>query len=487
MSLITKARKFINYGLPMKKYLLILSLSLFITTEIIHSQPKILTLEESIALALDKNVDIKVAVMNTEKSRAAVREAFGYALPSVDVSAGFSHFIQKPETPFPDFEALLTNATYNILFNENVIPRDDSKFLPIETKLQSFALSNSYSASVTLSQVLFSSAVFEGIGASQTYYELAKSELNNTVSKTVLSVQQSFYGVLLAKEVMNITNASFVNAQENFDNVKALYGQGMVSEFDYLQAQVRVENIRPIVLKTENLLKTAKDGLKIVIGLNQTEDIDVSGEIKLDSIDISNEDELILEALNSNFDIQSLELKKQVDKAFIQLDVSDYWPTISAFGNYTYAGSSDKWNFQNYDYSTIGLNLSFNLWRGNRTKNAVEQSTITYKQTEEQLAQLKDYTTLNVKSKILELKRVKSLIDVQERTVNLAERSYHIAKVRYQEGAGSQLELQNADQDLSQARLNKVEAIHSYLITKFELDQLLGRTNPQYFNSFKED
>jgi outer membrane protein len=471
----------------MKKYLLMIYFSVLVIPVMTNAQPQILTLEESINLALENNIDIKVAMLNTEKSRAAVREAFGYALPSVDVSAGFSHFIQKPETPFPDFEALLTNATYNILFNENVIPRDESKFLPVETKLQSFALANSYSASVTLTQVLFSSAVFEGIGASQTYYELAKSQLDNTVSKTVLSVQTAFYGVLLAKAVMNITNASFVNAQENFDNVKALYNQGMVSEFDYLQAEVRVENIRPIVLKTENILSTAKDGLKVAIGINQAKDVDVSGEIKLDSIDISNEDELIQEALNSNFDIQSLELKKEVDKAFIQLDVSEYWPTLAAFGNYTYAGSSDKWNFQNYDYSTVGINLSFNLWQGNRTKHAVEQSTITYQQTEEQLAQLKDYTTLNVKSKVLELKRVKSLIEVQERTVKLAERSYHIATVRYQEGAGSQLELQNADQDLSQARLNRVQAIYSYLITKFELDQLLGRTNPQYFSSFKDD
>jgi len=471
----------------MKKYLLMIYFSVLVIPVMTNAQPQILTLEESINLALENNIDIKVAMLNTEKSRAAVREAFGYALPSVDVSAGFSHFIQKPETPFPDFEALLTNATYNILFNENVIPRDESKFLPVETKLQSFALANSYSASVTLTQVLFSSAVFEGIGASQTYYELAKSQLDNTVSKTVLSVQTAFYGVLLAKAVMNITNASFVNAQENFDNVKALYNQGMVSEFDYLQAEVRVENIRPIVLKTENILSTAKDGLKVAIGINQAKDVDVSGEIKLDSIDINNEDELIQEALNSNFDIQSLELKKEVDKAFIQLDVSEYWPTLAAFGNYTYAGSSDKWNFQNYDYSTVGINLSFNLWQGNRTKNAVEQSTITYQQTEEQLAQLKDYTILNVKSKVLELKRVKSLIEVQERTVKLAERSYHIATVRYQEGAGSQLELQNADQDLSQARLNRVQAIYSYLITKFELDQLLGRTNPQYFSSFKDD
>ena len=470
----------------MKKGLSFTFVSFLLITGSVYAQQQTLTLEDAIQLALANNIDIKVAEMNKDKSRAAVREAFGYALPSLNFSADFSHFLKKPAMPFPDFTALLTNETYNILFDENIIPRDNSKFVPVETRLQSFALSNNYSASITLSQVLFSSAVFEGIGASQTYYELARVELDNTVSKTVLSVQKSFYGVLLAKAVLNITNASFTNAQENFDNVKALYKQGMVSEFDYLQAEVRVENIRPVLLRVENILLTTKYGLKITMGIDQKDEIEVSGEIKLDSIDISNEDELIQEAILSNFDLKSLELKKEVDKAFIQLDVSEYWPTLAAFGNYSYAGASDKWNFQNYDYATVGLTLSFNLWQGNRTKNSVEQSTITYKQTEEQLLQLKDYTTLGVKSNIQELKRAKSLIELQERTVKLAERSYHIAKVRYQEGAGSQLELQNADQDLSQARLNRVEAIHSYLITKFELDQLLGRTNPRYFTSFKE-
>lgn len=470
----------------MKKSLVFNSICFLLFSLSINAQPQTLTLEEAIQLAIENNKDIKISLLNTEKSRAAVREAFGYALPSIDASANFSHFLQKPKMPFPDFGALLTNATYSILFDENVIPRDESKYVPVETKLQSFALNNAYTASLTLTQVLFSSAVFEGIGATKTYYELSKAELNNTVSKTVLSVQKAFYGVLLAKAVLDITNSSFTNAQENFNNVKTLYGEGMVSEFDMLQAEVQVENIRPVLLSIENLLLTAKDGLKIVLGINQTEEVDVSGEIKLDSIDISNEDELIQEALVSNFNIKSLELKKQVDEAFIQLDVSEYWPTLAAFGNYTYAGSSDAWNFQNYSYSTVGLSLSFNLWQGNRTKNAVEQSTITFKQTEEQLLQLKDFTTLEVKSKVQELRRVKSLIEVQERTVNLAQRAYNISKIRYQEGAGSQLELQNADQDLRQARLNRVQAIHSYLVTKYELDQLLGRTNPQYFISFTD-
>ncbi len=471
----------------MKKDLLFILLTLLMLPHLASSQTKVFTLDEAINTAISNNRNINISVLNTKKSQAAVDEAYGYAMPSIDASANFSHFLEKPKTPFPDFQSLLTNATYSILFDEGVIPRDDSKFVPVETELQSFVQSNNYEASLTLTQIIFSSAVFEGIGASQTYYELAKSELQNTVSQTVLSVQKAFYNVLLAEAVLDITYASFTNSEENFENVNALYSEGMVSEFDMLQAEVQVENIRPIVLRAENVLKSTKDGFKITLGIDQSEEVDVSGEIVLEPLDLIEENELIQEAMKSNFNIRTLDLKKQVDEAFIQLDVSRYWPTLAGFANYSYAGSSDDWNYQNYSYSTIGLNLSINLWEGNRTKNKVEQSTITYKQTEEQLLQLKDYTTLEVKSKVQELLRVKSLVDVQERTVKLAEKAYNIAEVRYQEGAGSQLELRNSNQELSQARLNRVESIYSYLVTKYELDQLLGRTDPQYFTHLNLD
>ena len=461
-----------------KKIILLLILIPFV----ISAQPKIYTLDDAIGQALRNNKSITISQMDVKKAGATVNEAFGYALPRLDLSGNFSHFIKKPLMPFPDFEALLTNATYSILFDEGVIPRDDSKYLPMETKLQSFALTNAYTTDLTLTQTLFSSAVFEGIGASKIYYNLSQAELDNTVSKTVLDVQRAFYGVLLSKAVLEIARASFQNSQDNFNNVVALYNQGMVSEFDKLQAEVQVENIRPYVLQLENTLINTKNRLKILLGEKQEQDIDVFAEIVYEPIENINEEALIDEALQNNFDIRSLGLKKQVDEAFIQLDVAEYWPNLAAFGNYAYSGSSDQWNFQNYSSFTVGLSFQMNLWQGNRTKNAVQQSTITYEQTAQQELLLQDAIKADVKEKINELRRVQSLVEVQRGTVKLAERAYQIANVRYKEGAGSQLEIQDTDIALRNAKLNLTQSVHSYIITKFELERLLGRTSTDYLS-----
>lgn len=470
----------------MKQKFTLLSIILSLLTSFSYSQTQTFTLDDAIKTALKNNSEVKIAQMNVQKANAAVHEAFGYALPSLDLSAGFNHFVKKPQTPFPDFAALLGNATYAILFDENVIPRDNNKFKPVGYSLQSFALANNYETSLQLTQVLFSSAVFRGIGASQIYLNLSKEQLKNAISSTVLNVQKAFYGVLVTKEVYEITSASFDNAQKNYDNVNALYGQGLVSEFDDLQAQVQVENIRPTLLEMGNRLKDAKDGLKVLLGINPENEIEVEGSITYQPVPVPEVQDMIDEVLKSNLSLTSLQLKAQVDDAFIDLDRSEYWPNLAAFGNYSYAGSSDEWNFQNYSSLTVGVNFSINLWKGQQTSHRVEQSTITFEQTQEQIVQLKEYLAAQVKSKINELERVKAVVETQDRNVSLAERAYEIATVRYKEGTTSQLEIQNADIALRQARLNRLQTVYSYLITSYELDQMIGKVPLEYYSRFED-
>lgn len=433
-----------------------------------------LTLNESIETALSNNRDIKIAKLDVEKAEEAVDEAFGYALPSFDLSANFSHFLSKPKMAFPDFEALLTNATYNILFNEGVLPQDNSKFLPMESKLQSFSQTNNFEASAQVTQILFNSAVFRGIGASQIYLDLSKEQLKAKTAEVVFNVKQAFYGALLTKQMLDITKATLANAEENLKNVKSYFEQGLTSEFEMMQAEVMVENIRPKVYELENLYKDTLNKLKLVIGVDQNSELNVTGEINYTNKEIPEIDDALSIALSKNYDISSLKVKKQIDEEFIALDRSEYWPQLAAFGNYTYAGSSDSWNFQNYSATTVGLSFSMNIFNGGRTQNKVDQSLIGLRQTEEQINTLKDYTVSEVKNTINNLHRVKLQVDAVERNVNLAERAYDISVTRYNEGTGTQLEIKNANIELQTAKTNRLQVVHDYIIAFAKLDKLLG-------------
>ena len=455
------------------------------------SQPQTYTIDEAVLAALDNNVDTRIAIMDIEKAQAAVNEAFGYALPSIDLNANISHLLLKPKTPFPDLAPLLAEATGRFLENTNVatvggdaFKWSDAMIPPSSgTTLMEMALANNYEANAQLTQVLFSSAVFRGIGATKIYLETSKEMLRGKAVTTILNVKKAFYGVLLTKELLNILEASLNNAKENLDNLRALQKHGLVSEFDLLQAEVQVENINPNVLELKNALETTKNSLKIVMGIDQSADIDVVGDLSLPVEDIPDEKESINQAMSSNYDIKTLTLKQQVDEAMIELDRAEYWPTIAAFATYSRAGTADDLHFQHYGTSAIGLSFTMNLFQGDRTKNKVEQSTITSLQTEQQLFQLKDYVTTEVKAKLLELDRVKSILEAQERNVKLAERAYGLAKVRYKEGTGTQLEIKNADMDLRTARTNKLNSVYNYIVAKAELESLMGDISAKYLKA----
>jgi outer membrane protein TolC len=469
----------------MKNKLLIIGILLTFVN--VYAQQTEITLDDAIKMAIENNREIEIAKMDVKKANAAVSEAFGYALPSVDLSGSFSHFIEKPSTLFPDFESMLNNSTYGVLFNEGIIPTDNNKLLPMDFKLQSFAQSNNIEASAQVTQILFNSAVFTGIGASEIYLNIAKENLKSTIANTVLSVKKAYYGVLLAKELYHIAELRFKNASDHLSNIRAMKAQGLVAEFAELQVEVQVENIRPMLVQLKNANIDAINGLKILTGISQDTEIAIVDKMEYTDEELPNVIEFVDEARSSNFSLNSLKIKKQLDDEYVSLDKGEYWPTLAAFGNYTFSASSDAWDYQHFSSAMVGLNLSINLFQGGRTANKVEQSLITSQQTKEQIHSLTDATEMQVKSNYNDLMRVKKEISAMGRNVLLAERAYKIANNRYKEGEGSELEVKDADIALSDARVNYTRSIHDYLISKASLDNIVGRIDNEYYNFAKKN
>ncbi len=449
---------------------------------ICNAQSIKMDVNDAIFTALKNNNSVRISNMEVAKAETAVKEAYGYALPTVDFSTDFSHFLSKPKMAFPDFGAMLNNSTYKVLFDEKIIPQNDDKYLPMATTLQSFAQTNNFESKITVTQTLFNSTVFRGIGASQIYLDLSKEKLKSVVSKTISDVKKAFYGVLLSKEMLGIVESSLKNAEENYADLKSQYEQGLVSDFDKLQVEVQVENIRPKVYELKRVLHDAQNSLKILLGLSQTSEIELLGNLEYKEEAIFSEGDAIAFASENNYDLRTLQSKRKVDEAFIALETANYWPMLTAFGNYSYAGSSDDLKFSTYSSTLVGLNLRINLYNGGRTAKRVEQAEVGVKQSDEQIILTKEFLVQQIKSKLYELNKVKSEIKALDRTVGLATKAYEIARTRFNTGQGTQLEIKNADLELNTAKTNKLQSVYSYITAVSELDNLLGRIDDKYFN-----
>jgi outer membrane protein TolC len=447
---------------------LLLLLLLFSSAQAQEVTTRRLSLEDAIRLAMKRNPELITARLEVQRSDARVLEAWGNALPAVDLSGQYVHLVDKPVTFFPDF--FLYSFMKGI---DSTIPKPSGKLVPV-----SFSPGFSASASLNVRQILFNGAVFIGVGAASIYSHLARDLYQAKQVETVAKVRKAYYGALLAAEALDLMRSSLRNAEDNLKNVKLMRQQGIVSEYDELRASVGVENLRPMVIQSETNANLALDNLRNTIGAPSNERHTLSDALTFQAVDdaiLKRAESLVLEL---NPGLSAVKRQIELNGAVVNAERTGYLPTIAAFGSYSYNAAKNEFNFSTNDFykgSTVGLSLSMNLFQGLQTYSRVEQAQLERRKSEEQQISLERNLKTGLGSILGNLQQARKRVEAQGKTVEMAERGYAIVTTRFLNSAATQLEVNDAQLALTQAKVNRVQAIYDYLVASADLDQLVGR------------
>jgi outer membrane protein TolC len=378
----------------------------------------------------------------------------------------------KPVTFFPDFFLYSFMKTIDSTF-----PKPTGQFVPV-----SFAPAFSASATLNVRQILFNGAVIVGVGAAHIYSELARDLYRGKQVETVTKTRKAYYGALLAREAFDLMRSTLRNAEDNLKNVQFMRKQGIVSEYDDLRASVGVENLRPMVIQSETNYSLSLDNLKNTLGITAKEDFVLTDSLTFQPVDeqlIATADELVLE---TNPGLNATKHQVELNGAIVSAERSGYLPTLAAFGSYSYTAAKDQFNFSTNDFykgSTVGLSLSLSLFQGLQTYSKVEQAQLEQRKSEEQKINLERTLRTGIHSILGNLRQARKRIEAQGRTVEMAERGYKIVTTRFLSNAATQLEVNDAQLALTQAKVNRIQAIYDYLSSSTDLEQIIGRL-PSY-------
>jgi len=461
---------------------ILISISLFIIMfSQAYSQTEV-TLDEAIEIALKKNYNLKMVRYNKQQADSKVDEAFGHALPSINVSGNFTRALDKqnmffgemdPTGPFGLPFLLAEFHKDEPIIQELLKNSAESSSEPIE-----IGSDNAFSTRIEVTQTLFDYSVFTGIGSSKRYSEAASEALSDEEMNTVMMVKKSYYGVLLAKESVDLIKSSIETATKNLNDIKIMFKEGLISEYDLIRTEVQVDNLQPDLLNAETMYKTSLNNFNLVLGLQESEKVSTKetfSDLKI-SLDVPEIDGTKQKVVSNNNQLKSLDLQMQVQEDFIVLYQSEFVPRFSLFGNYSYMGNANDGNeFTNFSSSEVGLRMSINLFNGMQSSNRVEQAEIDFMKVETQKTMLES-SLINQTDDILgRMNTAKRKIESAEKTVNQAKRGYEIAKMRYDEGIGALLEINDADIALRQAKLNKIRADYDFLSAQAELEKISGK------------
>ena len=418
--------------------------------------PLELDLATALRIAHDNNPTIKVAEIEIQRVDYARKEAIGNLLPNLNAVGQYTDNVMKQVMFMPEsFAALM----------------EGQKYMEIGYK-------NSFVGSVNAQIPIINFTIWQNIKNKQNDIDIIIEKSRSSKIEMTKQVKDAYYTVLLSKSSLKVLQQSHTNALETLKNIENSYKQGIVSEYDYIRAQVNVNNLNPMLINAKNGVELSIMQLRMILSLPPEQNIIIK-----EDLDSFNDNINILTEVNNNSILAQNSDLKLLDYNILglknQLKVinTQHLPMLSANGSYIYQTQAENFKFKDYTWigsASVGLQLTVPLFAGLTKVNQAKQVEMAIKGLEIQREYAKDGLNLQVKAAINSMNAAKEQLIVNKDAIKQAQRGYEIAKVRYQVGSGTILELNDSELSLTQASLNLQQSLFNFLSSQANLEKVMG-------------
>jgi len=467
-----------------------------------QSQP--LTINDVVAIALATNRTLAVAVEAYWQSQGVTTTARAGLNPTLSASYSLTRYNQEQAANLGGQSVVIQQQYVNQL---NV-----GLNLPID-------ITGELNAAV-------SQAKFQELAA--------RLEINRARNQIVLDAKNAFYAVLRDQALVKLAQDNLQNAADRLADAQLRLSAGTVAHFDVTRAQTDVASAQQTLIKNRSALSQAFAQMNNTIGLNvdtayqlttksavevpssatggtsayiapnvkpspppenslngqigqalgdqganqaaQVQDFVVDNPISLGA----DYESVLKEALRTRPEILREDANIAAARKGIVVARASQLPSVSIGYNVNYAPNSGTLAGQVFT-GYAGLTLSVPLFDGGAARGRVTQAKVRVSQAETARREQIDAVTLDVRQAYLNLQQTEEAIAAARQELAQADESYRLARLRYSAGVTSQsgvsplIELSNAQQALSQAQNDYVNALYDYNNNRSALDKAAGR------------
>lgn len=426
---------------------LVLLLLIYTAMQSVQAQDTLrITLEEAVRIALSDNPTIKVAGQEIQLKKEARREAYSGLFPEASLVGSYSRAIKKQS-------------------------------FAMMGEVMEVGTDNTYSGGLSVSLPIFAPALYKSINLTTTDVKLAVEKARSSRLDMINQVTKAFYQLLLAQDSYNVLLKSYKQSEDNYQVVKAKYDQGAVSEYDKISAEVQMRSLKPTVVSARNGVNLANLQLKVLMGMESDANVAIEGNLKDYEMSMFTRQAMPRpNNLVNNSTLKQLELNALQLKQTLKLQYTNFMPTLSTTFQYMYTSMNDNFKFREYDwrpYSTIGLSLSIPLFKGSNFTQ-LKQTRIQMKQLAENRINTERQLTMQATSYLDNMAASTEQVVSNKEAVHQAEKGRLIAEKRYEVGKGTILELNSSEVALTETQLTYNQSIYDYLVSKADLDLVLG-------------
>ncbi len=444
----------------MTKKLLIFSLLLSVTLGFSQQQKEYsFSLQEAVTFALDSNYTSINARRDIAKAIKQKWETTASGLPQIDASVSYNNNLKQPVTLLP---AEITGG-------------EPGTFVPV-----TFGTKQNANAVVTLNQLIFDGSYLVGLKAAKSFLRYSENINEKTRLEVRKGVINAYGSVLLAQELVAIFEKNKSNLEENLNETRKIFENGLAEEESVEQLEITLLDIETQLNNARRSQAIAKQMFNLALG------IDVEAPVTLtDNLDELANQNISLALLDASLNIEdNVDFKiaqNLIEQRYFEnrLEKSKFLPSLSAFVNYGTSANSDDFTFFNgdqkwYQSSVLGVSLNIPIFSSGmrsaanqRTKIALDQAKTDFEQTQQQIKL--DLTTAqsNYQFAIENYENSKKNLALSERIENKNQ-------IKFTEGLSTSFDLRQAQTQLYTAQQQYFQAMLEVINEKANLETVLN-------------
>lgn len=394
-----------------------------------------ITLQQALELARRNNRTLQAAEQTLQRSQVAVREASSARYPTLDATTG----INRQQSTGGELS---------------------SQRSPLQT--DSDTPSTSANANLRLSYDLYTSGERSArIRAAEEQVRFNELEVERQKEELRLNVFNDYYGLQGADQQVRINLEAVRNAEASLRQAQALEQAGVGTRFDVLRAQVQLANATQDLTNARSQQQVARRQLVQRLSLAQSVDITAADPVQVAGTwNLSLEESIVL-AFQNRADLQQQLVQRNINEQQRRIALSALLPKVNLEANYNVLNVFND-RLERADGYSLGANIRMNLFDGGAARARAEQEETNKAISETRFADQRNQIRFQVEESYANLQSNFANISTADVALSQARESLRLARLRFQAGIGTQTDVINAENELTRAQGNLVNAILNY-------------------------
>lgn len=489
----------------MKHIVMPFLLAVLFMSQLANAEIYVLNLDKSIEVAKEKSLDmlslrqdLLIAEFRLKSATSRYRTKVSLALVSPNYNEGVESYKDTSGVHFYNSKFLNMSGTLSI---NQPLPTDGR--ISLRSKVsgdndllrgeRSMINTNRLELTQPLDALYGYNAINSSFKQAKLNYERSQKQFKRAELNLNYNVSNAFYRMLSVQKALEISKLNLERQQEAFKVATQKYNAGFIKEVDALQMEVdlaQAKNNYDMAVINQN---STVNAFKELIGIEYTDSVVINSELTYKvvvvdperAVSMAMQNRLEIREQEIQIEMSKLSIKQQRANGMIQGDLVAYYQRegVSRPDNIGFDVAFDnmKNDLINRPQSYgVGINITIPLIDWGENRALVNAAKAQLKQSEYQQQSVKRSIEGEVRNLVNDLNSSLKRLQLLEKNVAIAEKSFEITRQRYSDG-----DINSESLALERDRLNN--AYNSHLSAYINYQLMLSDIQRKTFYDFVND